>query len=199
MSASGPDARRWGRHLTRWVAGVLLLVLVGVSIVVATRPSSQAAQVESPLVGHRVPALSGTALSGRRFSIQRERGHYVYVNFFASWCPPCQAEEPALADFAFHQGHTGARMVSVVFNDSVSDARRFVTDWGIQWPVVPDSGGSIANRFGVASPPMTFLVSPSGTVVGTWLGPVTAAQLDQMLAAAKRGELFSGGTGGGNG
>jgi cytochrome c biogenesis protein CcmG/thiol:disulfide interchange protein DsbE len=199
VSGTGADPRRRTRHVTRWVAGALLLVLVGVSIVVATRPSSQAAQVQSPLVGHRVPPLAGTALSGRRFSLQRERGHYVYVNFFASWCPPCQAEQPALADFAFQQGRRGARMVSVVFNDSVSDARRYVADWGIRWPVVPDSGGSIANRFGVASPPMTFLVSPSGIVVGTWVGPVTVAQLDQMLAAARRGELFSAGTGGGDG
>ncbi len=189
------------RHLTRWVAGGVLVVLVAVSVVAATRPSSQATQVQSPLVGHRAPLLSGTTLAGRAFSLAGERGHYVYVNFFASWCPPCQEEEAALVDFAFRQsreGADGARMVSVVFNDTVSDARRFVTDWGIRWPVVPDSQGAIANRYGVGSPPMTFLVDPSGVVVGTWVGPVTVAQLDQMLGAARRGELFSGGTGSAN-
>jgi cytochrome c biogenesis protein CcmG/thiol:disulfide interchange protein DsbE len=197
-----PAARRPRRHLTRWVAGVVLLVLVVVAVVVATRPSSQATEVMSPLVGHRAPALRATTISGGRFSLADDRGHYVYVNFFASWCPPCQEEEPALADFAFRAskaGGNGARMVSVVFNDTVGDARRFVTDWGIRWPVVPDSGGAIANRYGVGSPPMTFLVDPRGTVVGTWIGPVTATQLYEMLAAARRGELVSGGTGSGNG
>lgn len=190
--------RRAGRHVTRWVAGVVAAVLVAVAIVAATRPSQQATQVESPLVGRRAPALSGTTLSGRRFSLTSERGHYVYVNFFASWCTPCQQEEPALQDFAFRQsrnGTHGARMVSVVFNDTVGDARRFVSDWGIRWPVVPDSGGEIANRYGVGSPPMTFLVDPSGTVVGTWIGPVTVTQLDRLLSAARRGELVSAGTG----
>ncbi len=192
--ATGARLRR--RHTTRWVAGGVLLVLVVVSVVVATRPSSQATEVESPLVGHPAPSLGGTTLTGARFTLGSERGHYVYVNFFASWCPPCQEEEPALVDFAFRQGldgGSGARLVSVVFNDTESDARRFVADWGIRWPVVPDSGGSIANRYGVADPPTTFLVGPSGTVVGAWIGPVTVAQLDQMLAAARRGELVTGG------
>lgn len=195
-----PDgARPARRRLTRFVAAGVLVVLVLVAVVVATRPSEQAAQAQSPLVGHLAPPLGGTTLQGRRFSLAQDRGHYVYVNFFASWCPPCQQEEPALVDFAFHQaraGGAGARMVSVVFNDTLGDARRFVADWGLRWPVVPDRGGTIANRYGVGSPPMTFLVAPSGVVAGTWVGPVTVAQLDQMLAAARRGELFSGGTGG---
>ena len=195
---SATAERRPRRHPTRWVAGGVLLVLVGVAIVAATRPSSQATQAQSPLVGHRAPTLDGTTLSGKRFSLSGERGHYVYVNFFASWCTPCQEEEPALEDFAFRQsrdGGNGARVVSVVFNDTASDASRFVTDWGIRWPVVPDSGGAIANRYGVGSPPMTFLVDPAGIVVGTWIGPVTVAQLDQLLSAARHGELVSGGTG----
>jgi cytochrome c biogenesis protein CcmG/thiol:disulfide interchange protein DsbE len=202
LRADGPPGgrERPRRHLTRWVAGGVLVALVAVAVVAATRPSSQATQVQSPLVGHRAPVLSGTALTGREFSLAQERGHYVYVNFFASWCPPCQEEEPALVDFAFRQSRvrSGARMVSVVFNDTLSDARRFVADWGIRWPVVPDSEGAIANRYGVGSPPMTFLVDPSGVVVGTWVGPVTVTQLDQMLAAARRGELVSGGAGGAN-
>jgi cytochrome c biogenesis protein CcmG, thiol:disulfide interchange protein DsbE len=175
--------------------GALLVALVAAAIVAATRPSSQATQVESPLVGRAAPAIDATTLSGARFSLAAEHGHYVYVNFFASWCPPCQEEEPALSDFVFRQSTAGARMVSVVFNDTVADAKRFVTDWGIRWPVVPDDGGTIANRYGVASPPMTFLVDPAGKVVGTWIGPVTTGQLDEMLAAARRGELFSGGRG----
>ncbi|MGH8979990.1 MAG: TlpA family protein disulfide reductase [Acidimicrobiales bacterium] len=186
------------RHPTRWIAGFALLALVVVSVVVATRPSNQATSVQSPLVGHAAPSLSGTTLAGNGFSLRSDRGHYVYVNFFASWCPPCQEEEPALMDFDFQQskqGARGARMVSVVFNDTVSDAKHFVTDWGMKWPVVPDSGGSIANRYGVASPPMTFLVDPAGAVVGTWEGPVTVSQLNRLLSSAKGGERISGGTG----
>lgn len=185
------------RHPTRWVAVVVLLALVVLAIVAATRPSQQATQVQSPLVGRAAPQLTGTTLAGASFSLTQERGHYVYVNFFASWCPSCQSEQQALMNFDFHQGRQadGARMVSVVFNDTVGDARRYVDQWGIQWPVVPDDAGAIANRFGVDAPPTTFLVDPEGRVVGAWDGPVTVSQLDRMLRAARHGELVTGGTG----
>lgn len=186
--------RRRVRHPARWVAGALLVVLVVVAIVAATRPSYQATQVASPLITRPAPPISGTTVTGQHFSLSSYRGRYVYVNFFASWCPPCQQEEPNLIDFAFHEQQTtdGAAMVSVVFNDSVAAARRFVTRWGAEWPAVEDTAGAIANAYGVESPPMTFLVDPHGRVVGTWAGPVTTTQLEAMLASARHHQRLEG-------
>lgn len=176
------------RHTARWVAGAVLVVLVAVAVVAATRSAYQAADVPSPLVGRKAPGFSATDLAGRHVSLAAYRGRYVYVNFFASWCPPCQSEEQDLVAFDFQQqqrGSAGAALVSVVFNDTVSAAAQFVTKWGAEWPAVPDSGGQIANAYGVGSPPMTFLVDPRGDVVGVWDGPVKESQLDSMLATAR--------------
>jgi len=183
-----PGGARRPRHTARWVAGAVLVVLVVVAVVAATRPSYQATQVGSPLLGRPAPQFSGTDFAGRRVSLSDYRGRYVYLNFFASWCPPCQAEEPNLVAFDFQQQRaaSGAALISVVFNDSDVAARQFVTKWGQEWPAVPDSGGSIANAYGVESPPMTFLVNPKGVIVGVWAGPVKASQLDSMLALARR-------------
>lgn len=175
------------RHPARWIAGGVVVVLVVVAIVVATRPSYQASQVSSPLVGRTAPPVTGTDFAGHSVSLASYRGRFVYVNFFASWCPPCQTEEPHLVDFEFQQQRSpaGAALISVDFDDSIASARRFVSQWGLRWPVVADHSGQIANSYGVSSPPMTFLVNPRGTVVGTWTGPVTASQLEGMLAAAR--------------
>lgn len=183
---AGPPRRR---HTARWVAGAVLLVLVVVAVVAATRPSYQAATVASPLVGKEAPTFAGTDLEGHHVSLSGYRGRYVYVNFFASWCPPCQQEEQDLVAFNFQQqqaGADGAALVSVVFNDTDAAAARFVTQWGAEWPAVPDHDGSVANAYGVGSPPATFLVNPHGVVVGVWDGPVTVSQLDQMLHEAQR-------------
>jgi peroxiredoxin len=171
------------------VAGGVLAVLVAVAVVAATRPTYQAADVASPLIGAKAPQFAGTDLAGQHVSLSGYRGRYVYVNFFASWCPPCQDEEPDLVDFNFQQqkqGRSGAALVSVVFNDTESAAAKFVTTWGAEWPAVPDSDGTIANAYGVGSPPMTFLVNPEGYIVGLWDGPVKTSQLDSMLAEARR-------------
>jgi cytochrome c biogenesis protein CcmG/thiol:disulfide interchange protein DsbE len=189
-AAPPPSGTPRRRHTARWVAAIVLLALVVVAIVAATRPSYQATQATSPLVGQPAPALAGATLtSGKAVSLAGYRGRYVFVNFFASWCTPCQAEEPHLISFANQQrtrGATGAAMVSVVFNDSVASATKFVEQWGPQWPAVADRGGSIANTYGVDSPPTTFLVGPNGRVAGDPLiGPATVSQLDGMLASAE--------------
>jgi cytochrome c biogenesis protein CcmG, thiol:disulfide interchange protein DsbE len=186
-TGAGPARRR--RHTARWVAGAVLLVLVVVAVVAATRPSYEAASVASPLVGKKAPAFAGTGLDGHHVSLSAYRGRYVYVNFFASWCPPCQQEEQDLVAFNFQQqqlGADGATLLSVVFNDSDAAAATFVNEWGAEWPAVPDHDGSVANAYGVGSPPATFLVNPHGVVVGVWDGPVTVDQLDQMLHEAQR-------------
>ena len=175
------------RHATRWVAGAVLLVLVVVGIVLATRTPQEATAVSSPLLGREAPALTGTDLAtGAPVSLASLRGHYVVVNFFASWCVPCQTEAPDLSRFHFEQAHAanGADMVSVVFHDTSSTARAFLKKNGDLWPAVSDPGGTIAEAYGVTAPPTTFIINPAGRVSAVLVGPATQKNLDSFVKAA---------------
>ena len=177
------------RHTTRWVAGAVLLVLVIVGVVLATRTPQEATQIDSPLVGHMAPRFTGTDLrSGAPVSLLALRGHYVFVNFFASWCIPCQQEAPDLVAFDYEQQHQsgGATLVSVVFHDETSSATAFLRSQGATWAAVSDPGGSIAEAYGVTDPPTTFLIDPSGRVtVNPVIGPATEKNLDALLRSAR--------------
>ncbi len=188
-------ARR--RHAARWVAGAVLLVLVVLGVVLATRTPQEATAVSSPLLGRQAPAFTGTDLTtGAPVSLASLRGHPVVVNFFASWCIPCQEEAPDLSRFHFEQAHAtdGADMVSVVFHDTSATARKFLHDNGDLWPAVSDPGGVIAQRYGVTAPPTTFVIDPAGRVTAVLVGPATQKNLDTFLKAARTDR--AGGSGG---
>jgi cytochrome c biogenesis protein CcmG/thiol:disulfide interchange protein DsbE len=177
-------------HATRWVAGGVLAVLAVVGVVLATRTPQEATAVASPLLGHAAPEFTGQDLStGAPVSLSSLRGHYVVINFFASWCIPCQQEAPDLSRFDYQQSHAagGADMVSVVFHDTSATARAFLRSNGDLWPAVGDPGGTIAERYGVTAPPTTFVVDPAGRVTAVLEGPATEKNLDTFLQAAKAG------------
>ena len=174
------------RHTARWLGLTVLVVAAGLIAVLATRPPAAVVEVQSPLVGRPAPAISGTTVDGSTFALPRPSGGFVVVNFFASWCPPCQTEGPELVKFAFQHSQSGdARMVSVVFEDSTSAARSYQANLGAGWPTMADPGGALALNFGVRAPPSTFLIAPSGRVVAYVVAPVTAADLNQLIARAR--------------
>jgi cytochrome c biogenesis protein CcmG/thiol:disulfide interchange protein DsbE len=84
-------------------------------------------------------------------------------------------------------------MVSVVFHDTTSTARSFLSGHGDLWPAVSDPGGAIADRYGVTAPPTTFVIAPSGRVAAVLVGPATTANLDSFLKAARRDQGGSNG------
>ncbi|MBV8463384.1 MAG: TlpA family protein disulfide reductase [Acidimicrobiales bacterium] len=188
MNQTAPTAApaRPGRHRVRWIAGGALVIAAGLVAVLATRPPASVALADSPLLGKPAPSLAGTTLSGSHFALPSRPGHYVVVNFFASWCEPCQQEGPELVRFAFEHDRTGdAQLVSVVFQDEDSTARSYQAQLGATWPTLSDPGGAIALAYGVRAPPTTFVVAPDGRVVASVIAPVTAADLDHVLAQVR--------------
>jgi cytochrome c biogenesis protein CcmG/thiol:disulfide interchange protein DsbE len=174
-----------------WASAAVALAAVCLVAVLATRPAGEDTVAASPLVGKPAPAIDARsidtgAIGGGRVSLAAYRGRFVVVNFFASWCPPCQAEEPQLVEFAAaHRGAGAPAVIGVVFSDSAANAAAFARANGVRWPIVADPGGRIALAFGVADPPDSFLVGPDGRIVADVVGGVTASGLDRLIGEAQ--------------
>ncbi len=162
----------------------MLVVVAGLVAVLATRPPASVEEIDSPLLGKPAPALSGTTLAGSRFVLPSRPGHYVVVNFFASWCDSCQQEGPQLVHFAFEHRSGDAQLVSVVFDDTDGAASAYQAQLGATWPTLR-AEGTLALSYGVRSPPTTFVIAPDGRLAAEAIAPVTAGDLDQMIARVK--------------
>jgi cytochrome c biogenesis protein CcmG, thiol:disulfide interchange protein DsbE len=118
------------------------------------------------------------------------RGKPVVINFWASWCPPCKREAPALEKLWRVYRKQGVEFVGIDVNDADSDAERFMRAHGITYPVGRDPNSSIAaDSYNVANMPVTFFVDRGGKLVGSQiLGPVSekdhAAEFRRGIQAA---------------
>lgn len=181
------EARR-PRRTAPFVAlavGVVLLVFIGV---LATRKAATDRVVSTPLLDKLAPAITGTTLAGDSFDLDRLRGEWVVVNFFATWCIPCRQEHPELVSFSRRHAQTGdASVVTVVFGDTADAVRAFFAEKGGDWPVVIGDEGRIALDYGVAGVPESFLVDPAGFVRAKIVGGVTSTGLDRILMQASGG------------
>lgn len=174
------------RHTARWVGVFVLVIGAGLIAVLASRPPAVVVEAQNPVVGLQAPAVAGVTLDGTRYVLPRAPGKFVVLNFFASWCEPCQTEGPNLVQFQFeHQRAGDATMLSVVFDDTESAARNYQESLGATWPTLADPAGGLALSFGVRAPPTTFVIAPDGRVAAAIVAPVTAADLDQIIAKAK--------------
>ena len=174
---------------TALVTSVIVAVAVALLVVVlATRDSSTERTTQSPLIGEIAPDVSGETIDGEEFSLADQRGRWVVLNFFGSWCIPCLEEHPDLLAFdAAHRAEGDAVLVSATFDDVAEDAREFFDEHGGDWPVIDDPENRIGVAYGVAQVPETFVIAPNGTVVQRFVGPVSRGALDELIASYEQG------------
>jgi cytochrome c biogenesis protein CcmG/thiol:disulfide interchange protein DsbE len=118
-------------------------------------------------------------------SLTALRGKPVVLNFWASWCYPCNQEAGTL-EAASHQWAGKADVVGVDVRDATGDARKFLRQHGISYPVVHDNHDKMWPSYGLTGLPETFFVDPSGRVVGHVAGQISAADLRRGIEKASR-------------
>ncbi|TFG69125.1 MAG: redoxin domain-containing protein, partial [Anaerolineales bacterium] len=136
-----------------------------------------------PLAGQPAPEFRLQLLDGSTVALQDYRGKIAVVNFWASWCPPCIDEMPALESVWEEYQDRDVVFLGVAYQEQEATVLEALTEFGTTYPVGLDVNDSIAELYGITGVPETFIIDSQGAVAYLHLGPVTAEILSLELDA----------------
>lgn len=174
------------RKLVVWTPVLVLIILV---VVFGLRLAAGEPTQESPLLDGPAPVFTLVDLDdGSVFSLDDARGRIVVLNFWASWCPPCRDEHPALVAVA--NTYPDVQFVGVTHQDDPDASRRFLDDLGrgATTRYLEDPGSAVGIQYGIFGLPETFLIDASGVVVGKITGPADIGTLIAVVDMVRAGE-----------
>jgi cytochrome c biogenesis protein CcmG/thiol:disulfide interchange protein DsbE len=185
VRAAKAAGRLIGRNKLATVIAAVAAVAIVVAVLAAGGGPAPAARNADPSAPNFTVAVLGA--SGQHVTLNRQyRSKPVIVNFWASWCDPCQRETPLLARW-YKQQHGAVNLIGLDENDSAASALKFAKAKGVSYPLGFDPQVQVADAFGVegAGIPQTFFLDARHRIVDHIYGALTAADLARGLRQMK--------------
>ncbi len=207
-----PDKRGLiGPFSGRQLGSVVLVIVVAAVLLVAVttplgstdvssqvNPQATAYLLGSPTVGLRpgslAPELAGTRANGTAWQqldvngqpvrIADHRGHGIWINFWASWCAPCQAETPTLRAIDQQYRSQGLDVIGISVRETTAvDVGAYARSYNLTYTIAADLTGDVFNLYGVYALPTQVFIDPNGIIRAVVNGPLTQAQASTYVQA----------------
>lgn len=127
-------------------------------------------------VGQPAPDWTQALIPNGTLSLRSLRGKVVYLNFFATWCPPCNEEAPWIAQLQQRLGARGLQVVGVDVLESAAKGEQFRTQHRLDYPIVSDDGG-IRDQYQINGLPVHAFIDRKGVVRSIVVGELSAAAM----------------------
>ena len=160
--SEAPARRRWP-VIFIWGFVLGLLVIVGFGLIRTQ---------QGPIgIGDEVPDLTFTTFDGEETPLRDLQGQVVVINFWASWCKPCEQEALELERAYQMYKDQGVVFLGVDYVDTETEARAYLEKFAITYPNGPDLGTRISQAFRTRGVPETYIAGMDGRLVAVKIGP----------------------------
>jgi peroxiredoxin len=172
------------------IAAVVLIAFLTVAIVQAmdkqAEPeiiSQETVAMEGLKVGSKAPDFELKTLTGETVKLSELKGKKVMLNFWATWCPPCKAEMPAMEQF--HK-EAGDEVVILAVNiDPHLDVKKFVDENGITFSIPLDEEDKVNEVYQILSIPTTYFIDTKGNIGSKYIGAMELEVMKQYVKDLK--------------
>lgn len=187
----------------RLTLGILFFILLpGLSLPGAGVSPARAAGQKAPEAGllqqmgfivfddrERAPNVQAPVISGNPVDLDSLRGHWVLLNFWATWCVPCRTEIPTLVQLAKHMKGRNFVLLSVAMDHDPAKIGEFLRKMPVNYPVLLGRKGRVDERYIGMGLPQTYLIDPQGYLIGkasgsrNWSGSAAYSLFDALGSA----------------
>lgn len=139
-------------------------------------------------VGEVAPDFSLVDRQGKTWTLSELKGQVVFVNFWATWCPPCREEMPSMQRLYTMMPKDKFKMLAILHKDEPAVSDSFAAQYGITMPILDDQNNVVGTKYGLTGVPETFIVDKQGVLRKKFIGP---AQWDSPMFVQMLGKYIN--------
>jgi len=168
-----------GKSVIKTVVLLVILAAIGWTIYSAVTKDRQSQLA----TGKPAPDFVARDLNGKEYRLNDLKGQGIILNFWATWCPPCRDEMPALQEMSEKLKGQGILVLAVNNGESEVAVKAFANQYGLTFPILMDKRLDISKAYDVINLPTTYFIKPDGTLALRYNGPLN---VDSITEYAKK-------------
>lgn len=161
----------------------ILLIAFGYTVYFGLFQNTQAGHVTADSNGAHDFILSD--LEGESYSLSDYSGKGVLVNFWATYCPPCEKELPYIENAYLDYKNQGVEVLAINVEEPMIVVNKFISEKNISFPILLDRHGEVSRNYGVLNLPISFFISADGKIVEQISGEMTEETIRENMEKIK--------------
>lgn len=175
----------------KWFGVLLIVLLIGIAGFNLYNDRKEVTEIDSTgiavsddqtgiALGDRAPDFKVQTMDGEEVNLSDYKGKKVFLNFWATWCPPCKAEMPHMQAF-YEEQPEEVEILAVNLEESTEKAADFAKQYELTFPILMDADGTVAETYEVYTIPTTYVLNEDGTVHQKIVGPMDEPMMQELI------------------